>query len=500
MHANGEEIKLVGPSNITSLFVNNIPCQALLDSGSQVCTITDAFYQTLPNVGLPEPVKLSISGADGNTIPHLGMVFISLHFLDQEFRRVPTLVVPTTSYRNQVPLLIGTNVIRATKTIFQQSHGADFLQVLRDQSPRWHAACSQLLADGDTITMEDGHAVYLGPESVTLQPGEDVVLTAHVSVDEDYSENHTVLVDSTSFTDTPGGIGKASLLTHVTDGTVPVRVCNLRAKPVQIHKNMRLASVSVVAEGDIQNIASPTTKPDSSGDAGDTVQIHQTQTNNCSSMPPVDLTHLNDLDISDIHKIEEVLKRNSDVFSIHDMDFGHTATIKHDIPLVDPIPFRLPHRRIPPPHYQEVREHLQKMQTAGAIRPSKSPYASQIVLVRKKDGSLRICIDYRQLNLRTVRDAFPLPRIEEALDSLAHAKFFTSLDLTSGYWQVEVAEEDKPKTAFSTPMGLFECNRMPFGLQNAPATFQRLMMTCLGDLNLSSLLIYLDDNHFLIYH
>ncbi len=111
----------------------------------------------------------------------------------------------------------------------------------------------------------------------------------------------------------------------------------------------------------------------------------------------------------------------------------------------------------------------------------------------KKDGSLRLCIDYRKLNSCSTRDAFPLPRIEEALEALGQAKYFSTLDLTSGYWQVEVVEQDKHKTAFSTPMGLFEANRMPFGLQNAPSTFQRLMTSCFGDLNFTHLLIYLDD-------
>ena len=188
-----------------------------------------------------------------------------------------------------------------------------------------------------------------------------------------------------------------------------------------------------------------------------------------------------------------LLHKHADVFSVNSLDYGCTSTIKHTIPLIDSHPFRLPHRRIPPTQYQAVREHLKGMEESGAIRRSCSPYASPMVIVHKKDGSLRICIDYRQLNNRTVRDAFPLPRIEEALDALGSATFFTTLDLTSGYWQVEVEECDKAKTAFTTPMGLFECNRMPFGLQNAPATFQRLMLSCLGDKNYSTVLLYLDD-------
>ena len=130
----------------------------------------------------------------------------------------------------------------------------------------------------------------------------------------------------------------------------------------------------------------------------------------------------------------------------------------------------------------------------GAIRKSNSPWASAVVLVRKKDGSLRFCIDLRHLNNRTIKDVYSLPRIEETLDCLNGAKIFTSLDLKSGYWQVEMEEESKPLTAFTVgPLGFFECEWMPFGLTNAPATFQRLMESCLGDLHLNWCIIYLDD-------
>ena len=130
----------------------------------------------------------------------------------------------------------------------------------------------------------------------------------------------------------------------------------------------------------------------------------------------------------------------------------------------------------------------------GAIHRSCSPWASAVVLVHKKDGSLRFCIDLRHLNSHTIKDAYSLPRIEESLDCLNGACIFTSLDLKSGYWQVEMAENSIPYTAFTVgPLGFYECVRMPFGLTNAPATFQRLMESCLGELHLQYCIIYLDD-------
>ncbi|KAL6465795.1 hypothetical protein MHYP_G00259280 [Metynnis hypsauchen] len=183
----------------------------------------------------------------------------------------------------------------------------------------------------------------------------------------------------------------------------------------------------------------------------------------------------------------------SNIFSKGDGDLGCTSLITHEIPLVDEVPVRQPYRRIVPSQYETVKAHIQQLLDSKVIRESSSPYSSPIVLVTKKDGSLRLCVDYRQLNSKTRRDSYPLPRIEESLDALSGARLFSTLDLASGYNQVPVAEKDKFKTAFCTPFGLFEFNRMPFGLCNAPGTFQRLMERMFGDCHYQSVLLYLDD-------
>ena len=210
----------------------------------------------------------------------------------------------------------------------------------------------------------------------------------------------------------------------------------------------------------------------------------------------LDLSGLDGWEPAVAEQARSLLREYHDIFSLEKHEIGRTKAVEHTITLKDPntAPFKERFRRIPPPQVDEVREHLKLMLDAGAVRPSNSPWCNAVVLVRKKDGSLRFCIDFRKLNALTRKDSHPLPRISETLDSLAGSAFYSTFDLTSGFWQVPMAEDSKQFTAFTLgSMGLFECDRMPFGLCNAPATFQRLMQNCLGELNLTYCLIYLDD-------
>ena len=153
-----------------------------------------------------------------------------------------------------------------------------------------------------------------------------------------------------------------------------------------------------------------------------------------------------------------LLVKYSFLFTMDSMDLGKTDLVKHHIELTNYTPIKDQYRRIPPQQYEEVWKHLKEMLDIRAIRHSNSPWVSPVVLVRKKDGSLRFCIDLRKLNAQTVKDAYSIPCIEEALDSLNGACIFTSLDLKSGYWQVELDEESIPLTAFTVgPLGFYEC-------------------------------------------
>ena len=196
---------------------------------------------------------------------------------------------------------------------------------------------------------------------------------------------------------------------------------------------------------------------------------------------------------TEVEVLRNFFIQNQDVFSKDDLDIGRTNLTEHIIETETVKPFKSAPRRIPLQFIDEADAAVQKFFDQGTVRESTSPWASPLVFVRKKNGQVRPCVDYRQLNAATRKDAYPLPRTQDCFDSVAGSTLFSSMDITSAYNQIPVREEDIPKTAFVTKHGLFEFTTMPFGLCNAPATFQRLMELALAGLQWKICLIYLDD-------
>jgi hypothetical protein len=172
---------------------------------------------------------------------------------------------------------------------------------------------------------------------------------------------------------------------------------------------------------------------------------------------------------------------------------GKTDIYQHTIDVKDAKPIKLHPYRTSPRHLSFLKEEIERMITNGLIKKSFSPWSAPTVVVNKKNGKFRLCIDYRKLNAVTKPDAYPVPRIADMLDALGHSAFFSTLDLASGFWQVEVAAKDREKTAFTTPFGIYEFLVMPFGLINAPATFQRVMDRVFHEVAWKFVLVYIDD-------
>lgn len=207
------------------------------------------------------------------------------------------------------------------------------------------------------------------------------------------------------------------------------------------------------------------------------------------------LDHLN---LEERHSIENIIKKFSHLFHLPTEPLGHTNIISHKIITTDNVPIATKQYRFPPIHKAEINRQITEMLATDIVTPSISPYNAPLWIVPKKPDSegnkrWRLVIDYRSLNAKTVPDAYPLPNICEILDQLGGAKYFSILDLTSGFHQIPMFTGDEEKTAFSTPYGHYHFNRMPFGLRNAPATFQRLMDSVLAGLQGSEMFVYLDD-------
>jgi len=191
--------------------------------------------------------------------------------------------------------------------------------------------------------------------------------------------------------------------------------------------------------------------------------------------------------------IKTLIEKYRDICSIEGTKLGRTNIVKHRINTGNNEPIKSQPYKTNQEKKRIIKEEIDKMIKDGVIKKSWSPWSSPVVIVEKKDGSKRFCIDYRKINKITEIDAHPLPRMDDMLEPFLECNWFSSMDLASGYWQIEMEEEDKKKTAFTCHLGLYEFEVMPFGLTNAPPTFQRMMNELLKDWLYEFTMVYLDD-------
>lgn len=475
--------ELVGSANETVVLINDRECSCLLDTGSMVSTISESLCNEMKLEVEPLATLMNIEGAGGHQLRYLGFVRVDASFpvpIDASIEAL-LLVVPDTAYTSRVPVLVGTNILNLVFDTGSLEAGSS-----NDVPLAWKLASRCLVKHKG---LSDNIGLVKSTKCITIPPSCRTVIHG-LSRTPVTSMRASVVTEEGSKSKLPGGlvIVPCYMKMNLDSSThrVPLRVMNLSSKPVTIPGNSTIGELHM-ADSVPEDADSPC---DSSADSSS------------SSPSEVDQV-LDQFDFSEMESqfskekvdaVKGLISKWHNIFSKDDMDLGRTDVVKHKIELSDDVPFKDRYRRIPPAMVDEVRNHIREMLDLNVIRPSHSPYSSNVVLVRKRDGSLRFCIDLRRLNAKTIRDSYALPRINDTLDVLHGAQWFSSLDLKSGYWQVELEESDKHKTAFTAgQLGFFECNRMAFGLTNAPATFQRLMETCLGDIHLIHCLIYLDD-------
>ena len=268
--------------------------------------------------------------------------------------------------------------------------------------------------------------------------------------------------------------------------TVPVRLLNPTGSSINLYSGARVAVLSEVMKIEDNRLE----------DMNDAVAVSSVSDSNKDTVLEDMLMEIvKGTSLSSHHQdlLLTLLLDYSDVFARSKDELGRTDLLQHEIVIDSAAPIRQRFRRLSPEKRVEMRALLDDMLQKNLISPSKSPWAAPIVLVKKKDGTSRFCVDYRRINAVTRKDAYPLPRVDDILETLAGSQLFSTLDLASGYWQVEVKPEDREKTAFITSEGLYEFNVLPFGLCNGPATFQRLMNILLAGVQWHDCLVYLDD-------
>lgn len=385
------------------------------------------------------------------------------------------LVVPECHFNSKIPLLIGTNVLVRLYEHLLEQDGPEFIRKLHSKEV---AMILQHVAQTKRNDTHNCPVMLHCKKPVTIPAKQKLCLMGNVRLRK-HNQNASFVLEPNEQYKLPGGVLLESVLVNIpfrASNKVPVILCNVSERSITLQPNCIVAQACAA-----QHVSplSPNQNPSN----------QNKHDNNKLSF------NLDESPVSEQWKerILQKLRSIPEVFAFDDMSYGHTTAVRHHIRLSDETPFKERPRPIHPSDREAVKQHLRELLDAGIIRESQSPFASPIVLVRKKNGSIRLCIDYRKLNLRTVRDAYALPNIEEIFTALSGAKWFSVMDLKSGYYQVEMAEEDKPKTAFVCPLGFYEFNRMPQGVTNAPSTFQRLMERGVGDLHLNEVLVFLDD-------
>lgn len=473
--------------------------RGMLDSGSMSCTLSEAAESRLKATGVilnPQPVpgNVILVGCGGLTTRPTCIYDLDIEIFGSKFI-VPTFLVP--GQRDE--LIIGSNVIRP------------MIQKMKSDEKYWELISSST-SDPECeqfLQMLSGITRWSGPElpdkigtvrlqqAITLAPQQEYLVWGKLPSSAPVSPGSTVIVEPTSSRSAPKNIIVGRVVAPMWgDRWVPMKIMNSTKKPVTLRRNAKVADVFPCVAVEDLHISQGVNRSQADQPAEPVFNPETT----CSPLQQLKECGLADIDIDGCEvsgewkqRLADLVLTYQDVFSKDKLDCGEAKGFVHRIHLTDDHPFRLPYRRVPPAHYHKLREVLSEMELKGIISKSVSEYASPLVLVWKKTGELRICTDFRWLNAKTVKDAHPLPHQGDCLAALGGNAFFSTMDLTSGFYNVPLHESDRRYTAFTTPLGLYEYNRLPQGLCNSPASFMRMMMSVFGDLNFSSLLCYMDD-------
>lgn len=424
--------------------------KCLLDTGSEVCL----FPARYADADGREHNGQRLSAANGTDIRIIGEVTIEAEL---EGRK---LTIQGYASPHVSEVILGLGFLKTHQVFWNFAtgvvtlYGQNFKLLDRDMK----GACRRVILE----------------ENIEAPPRSEIVLPAYVK----YSG---VIRTSGEWSTIPRQLGPhlhvARTLLPVRAYNIPVRLVNTGDKKITLSVGTEIAEVEKV---EVEELSLD-------GEKESEVEVKE-------RMIQEMMDKVNE-EVGDSEKqvLKQLLREYSEAFSFSDLDIGHATACKHTIDVGDAPPVRQRLRRQPPAHQAAADEHVRSMLEQGIIEPAQSPWAANIVMVLKKSGEYRCCVDYRALNQVTKKDAYCLPRIDVCLDAMAGAAWFSTFDLRSSYYQVEMDESSKEKTAFICRGGQYQHVRMPMGLCNSGATFQRLIDIVLTGLSYDVCMAYIDD-------
>ena len=442
--------------------VGKSPVFAYIDSGAMLCLMQKKVFDQFPPGKLSlKPFHGIVQGVSGNPVRVYGTVEVPYE--------IDGYIYPTeTVIADCAPrILLGMNFLRKHKAIVnydsgEMSVGSHTFLLTKKTNSR----CTKLVLVNNLVVDS------LSEQVVTLKAPR-----------RRHRIDTTTMITPIHKTTSSGLVFGNTLSTPNADGHVMATVINPTTAPIHLDKGCPVALSVPVTTVAAQLSDQAHTDPASPDDVSTEPLPQHIE----------DLVRRAELNIDESNQLRTVLRKHTNVFAPPSGPTSRTSKIHHDIDTGEEKPIKMRTRRLPIAQQELASIEVKKMLKEDIIEESDSPWAAPIVLVKKKDGTLRFCVDYRKLNSITRKDSYPLPNIDDTLSSLAGAKYFCALDLASGYWQVPLSDEAKPKSAFVTKDGLFQFKVMPFGLCNAPATFERLMERVLKGHLGSRCLVYIDD-------